>query len=434
MTSARIFVVEDDPDHLDSLCDLITAVGHTTVPFERAPDALAAARQSPPDLVLTDLRMPGMDGIALLSALVEGGCTAPVVLLTGHGDVSHAVQAMQLGAEDFLEKPYAAEHLLSVIARALQTGRLKAEVARLQNRLAEQGDFIGDSRLMADLRARLRELAPLDIDVVVTGETGTGKELAARLLHHRGARAEGPFVVVNCATLPDSGAEQVLFGTPDRPGLILQAAGGTLFLDQIDSLSLTLQPKLLRVLQTRQVDTPDGALQVDFRTVTATTAPLREAIRDGRLREDLYYRIAGFELTLPALRQVPGDLPLLFEHFLAAAAARHGRGVPEVGFQDRKALQAHHWPGNLHELRLVAERHVLGLEGPRSRAEPGELGLGQTLRDMVATFEAQEIARVLDRCRGNTEAAARALGLPRRTLNDKIAKSPLLQHWRDSTR
>ena len=434
MTPARIFVVEDDPDHLDSLCDLIAAVGHETVPFASGAEALAAARQDPPALVLTDLRMPGMDGIALLSALVEAGCSAPVVLLTGHGDVSHAVQAMQLGAEDFLEKPYAAEHLLSVIARGLKTGRLKAEVARLQNRLAEQGDFIGDSRPIAELRARLRELAPLEIDVVVTGETGTGKELAARLLHHRGKRAEGPFVVVNCATLPDSGAEQVLFGTVDRPGLILQAAGGTLFLDQIESLSLALQPKLLRVLQTRMVDTPEGAQSVDFRCVTATTAPLREAIRDGRLREDLYYRIAGYELTLPALRQIPGDLALLFEHFLAAAAARHGRDVPEVGFQDRKALQAHHWPGNLHELRLVAERHVLGLEQPRSRPEASELGLGQSLRDLVANFEAQEIARVLDRCRGNTEAAARILGLPRRTLNDKIAKSPLLQHWRDSAR
>ncbi|MBN7786386.1 sigma-54-dependent Fis family transcriptional regulator [Ponticoccus gilvus] len=431
MSGARLFVVDDDPDHLEGLCDLIGAVGHRTEGFAEARAALEAAVAAPPDLVLTDLRMPGMDGIGLLTALAEAGFDVPVVLLTGHGDVAQAVRAMQQGAEDFLEKPYDAGHLLMVIERALKTGRLKAEVARLQDRLDAQGEFIGESRTMAALRATLAEIAPLDIDVVVTGETGTGKELAARLLHHRGPRPEGPFVVVNCATLPDSGAEAVLFGDARGaaegadPGLIAAADGGTLFLDQIDALSATLQPKLLRILQTRQAEGDGRALA--FRVVASASRPLRDVIGEGSFREDLYYRIAGYEIALPSLRQVPADVPLIFAKFLSAAAARHGREAPAVTFEDRKALQAHHWPGNAHELKIMADRHVLGLKGKDTRRAAGLTGgTGQTLRDLVADFEAQEIARVLDQCNGNTEAAARILGLPRRTLNDKIAKLPLL--------
>jgi len=433
MSGARIFVVDDDPDHLDGLCDLICAVGHETVAFTGGEAALAAALDDAPALVLTDLRMPGLDGIGLLDKLTEAGCDVPVVLLTGHGDVAHAVRAMQRGAEDFLEKPYDAEHLMSVIERALKTGRLKAEVARLQTRLEEQDDFIGDSRPIAALRRTLAEVAPLDIDVVLTGETGTGKELAARQLHRKGRRGDGPFVVVNCATLPDVGAEQVLFGDgrdATRTGLIASADGGTLFLDQIDTLAPALQPKMLRVLQTREVESAEGARKLDFRVVASTSNPLREAIGAGAFREDLYYRIAGYEVTLPPLRQIAADVPEIFQHFVRRAAARHGRAVPELSFQDRKALQAHHWPGNGHELRLLADRHVLGLSAPRRAVRDSAPGPAvdthQTLRDLVAAFEVQEIARVLDQCQGNTEAAARLLGIPRRTLNDKIAKSSLL--------
>lgn len=439
MSGARLFVVDDDPDHLEGLCDLLAAVGHQTRAFGVAAEALEAALAAPPDLVLTDLRMPGLDGLGLLTALAEAGSAVPVVLLTGHGDVAQAVRAMQQGAEDFLEKPYDAAHLLTVIDRALQTGRLRAEVARLQERLEEQGDFIGESRTMVALRDTLARLAPLEIDVVLSGETGTGKELAARILHRRGPRPEGPFVVVNCATLPEQGAERVLFGDPlgagaggEAGGLIAAADGGTLFLDQIDALPLALQPKLLRILQTRRTEGGGAGRALQFRVVASALHPLRDEIGAGRFREDLYYRIAGYEVSLPALRQLPSDVPEIFAAFLAAAAARHGRPAPPVSFDDRKALQAHHWPGNAHELKIMADRHVLGL---RARAAPreggaGAAGAGRTLRDLVAEFEAQEIARVLDRCNGNTETAARRLGLPRRTLNDKIAKLPLLAGYR----
>lgn len=440
MSRARIFVVEDDADHLESLSDLIEAAGFETAPFSDARDALAAIEAEPPDLVLTDLRMPGLDGIGLLEALAERGRDLPVVLLTGHGDVSHAVRAMRLGAEDFLEKPYDADHLLSVIERGLKTARLKAEVARLQDRLAAEEDLIGESRLIDAARRAIAEVAPLDIDVVLSGETGTGKELAARLLHRKSRRAGGPFVVVNCATLPEQGAEIELFGRSKRlhgapedvPGLVAAADGGTLFLDQADTLSTSLQPKLLRVLQTRRIESGgEPGRDVDFRVVASASRPLAEAIREGRFREDLYYRLAGFEIELPPLRAIPGDIPLLYDHFLAAAAARHGREKPEVTFQDRKTLQAHHWPGNAHELRIIAERRVLGLARPRAAAAVSGTSAGGTLRDLVAAYETSEIARVLDQCKGNTEAAARILGIPRRTLNDKIAKSDVLRKGRE---
>ena len=430
MIPARILVVEDDADHLDSLCDLLAAAGHAPEGVSDPRAALDAARAAPPDLVLSDLRMPGLDGIALLDALRGAGARMPVVLLTGHGDVAHAVRAMRAGAEDFLEKPYDADHLLSVVDRALSTGRLRAEVARLQDRLAEFDDFVGDSRAVAALRRRLAELAPLDIDVVLAGETGTGKELAARLLHRLGPRGTGPFVVVNCATLPAIGAEAVLFGAPGdaAPGLIAAAEGGTLLLDHVDTLAPPLQPMLLRVLQARAIETAAGIRPVDLRVVATATRPLAEAMRDGAFREDLYFRLASYELTLPPLREIPGDVPLLFERFLSRAAARHGRPVPETGIADRRALQAHHWPGNVHELRTVAERYVLGLARPAPEgARPGQAGAAATLRDLVAEFETREIARVLDACDGNTRAAARILGIPRRTLSDKIARSPLLR-------
>ncbi|NDV01108.1 sigma-54-dependent transcriptional regulator [Pseudoroseicyclus tamaricis] len=424
--SARLHVVDDDPDHLASLCDLLGAAGHEAVPFTGAAPAIEAALEAPPALILSDLRMPGLDGIGLIGALKEQGVDLPVILLTGHGDVEHAVRAMRAGAEDFLEKPYDAEHLLSVVERTLKTGRLKAEVARLQRRLEPEEDLIGESRAMDEVRRRLSELAAVDIDVVLVGETGTGKELAARILHRRGPRRTGRFVAVNCASLPETGADEALFGPPPGAGgFVGEARGGTLYLDHIETLSPALQPKLLRVLESRRDDAEGG-----FRVVASSSRPLVEAIREGAFREDLYYRIAGYVLPLPPLREIATDIPALFAHFLSAAAARFGREAPEPDFRARRALQAHHWPGNAHELRLAADRYILGLAGQEAGTGAARAGGEQTLRDLVADFESREIARVLDRCGGNTDRAARILGLPRRTLNDKIARSPLLRNGR----
>lgn len=430
-SDGTIWIVEDDDDHRLGLCDLLDAAGHAPRGFAEALAALAAMDAGEvPQVILSDLRMPGLDGMGLLRALRERGCPAPLVMLTGHGDVGQAVQAMQLGAQDFLEKPYDADHLLSVVARCLDLARLVAENARLRSQLqARTQPLIGSSTALTQVRDTLRRIAPLEVDVIVQGETGTGKDLAARWLHHLGPRGSGPFVSIACAALFETGFEADLFGQtrPDgsvKPGRLEQAQGGTLFLDQIDLMPLALQPRLLQVLQTRRIERPGDAqgTVLDVRVIASASQPLREAIAQRRFRQDLFYRLAGVEVQMPALREIPGDIPDLYNHFLRQAAERHGMPLPEVTFADRKALQRQGWPGNGHELRQAAQRRVLGL------AASGLATLGAvpaTLPEKVAQFEALEIARMLDQCNGNTAAAAARLGIPRRTLNAKIARSGL---------
>ena len=427
MTAARIWIVDDDADHRAGLCDLIQTVGFDATGFDGAGPALDAIRGTVPDMILSDLRMPGMDGIAFLEALQAMGSEVPVVLLTGHGDVQQAVSAMQRGAVDFLEKPYDADHLLSVIDRTLTTGRLRAENAILRQQLRDgQPELIGDTTAITALRTRLAAIAPLPVEVVLQGENGTGKSLAARCLHALSGRT-GAFVTINCAALPETGFAADLFGRVDaagdlQPGRVVAADGGTLFLDHIDVMPLALQPVLLRLLDTRQVDPVGGQrpVPVDVRIVTAAAVDLREMIAQGDFRRDLYYRLSGVELTMPPLRQITPDIPVLFRHFLEDTARLHGYPIPDVGFEERRALMEHHWPGNALELQQAARRRVLGLADPMQAARSAPQG---TLKDRVTRFEAMEIARVLDQCRGNTARAAAQLGIPRRTLTAKISRS-----------
>ena len=426
MTGGRIWVVDDDADHLDGLCDLIRAAGHDAVAFDAAHLALDRIGRDRPDMILSDLRMPGMDGLGFLDALRERNHDVSVVLLTGHGDVQQAVDAMKRGAVDFLEKPYDADHLLSVVDRTIATSRLRAENAMLRQQLQHaQPELIGDTTAMTALRSRLAAIAALPVEVVLQGESGSGKGLAARCLHALSGRT-GPFVTINCAALPDTGFAVDLFGRIDDsgaivPGRVAAADHGTLFLDHIDLLPLSLQPVLLRLIDSRLIE-PVGSHQpvaVDVRIVAAAGADLKELIGQGHFRQDLYYRLSGVDLTLPALRQITPDIPLLFEHFVREAAAVHGLAVPEIGFEERRALMDHHWPGNAFELQQAARRRVLGLTDPAQAVRGAPQG---SLKDRVTQFEALEIARVLDQCRGNTARAARQLGIPRRTLTAKISR------------
>ncbi len=427
--TARLFVVEDDDDHRAALCDLMQAAGHMASGFASASSALAALTD-PPDLILTDLRMPGMDGLGLLRAIRALPLDLPVILLTGHGDIGHAVQAIRDGADDFLEKPYDAAHLIAVVARALAARATRAEVGRLQQVLAERAEvtLLGQSRALRALRDRIAALAPLDVDVVITGETGTGKELAARALHAGGPRAEGPFVAINCAALPESMAELILFGhaagafpgaTTARAGKLESAHGGTLMLDEVESMAPPVQAKLLRALQDRSVERlgENGLRPLDLRVIATTKADLRDA---PGFRSDLYYRLAGADLRPPPLREAGEDIPLIFAHYAQLAARRYGRADPALPFALEQQLKRRAWPGNVRELKAAAEAHALGLF---AAATADESGLPEgTLAERVAAFEAREIAAALDRHRDNTLRAAEKLGLPRRTLNDKMRR------------
>lgn len=427
---ALIHVVEDDADHLAALCDLLQARGFRARGYASGEAALAG--EAAPDLVLTDLRMPGLDGFAVLEALRTRQPDLPVIVLTGHGDVPHAVRAMRMGAEDFIEKPYDAAHLLAVIDRALRAGRARAEISRLQAEVSRQdgGEILGQSAGIAALRARIDALAPLDLNLVITGETGTGKELAARAIHDASPRARGPFLAINCAALPESLFEHEIFGhvadafpgAQDKPGKLETASGGTLVLDEIEAMPAALQPKLLRALEERRITRlgENAARPLDLRVIALAKTDLRALTLDGSLRADLFYRLAGAEIELPPLRALGPDIALLFAHFAQLAARRYGRELPEIGWSLRDRISRRAWPGNIRELKAMAERFALGIELPEAPARA--ISEPQTLAERVAAYEAREIRATLERTRGNTERAAQALGMARRTLNDKISR------------
>ena len=428
--SPLIHVVEDDRDHRLALCDLIEAAGYRAEGFAEGRAALAAATR--PDLVLTDLRMPGMDGQALLQAVRARDPDCPVILISGHGELTQAVQAMRAGAEDFLDKPYDGMHLLTVIERGLRTRATRDELGRLQDRIArrDEGGLLGQSAAITALRARIAALAPTDLDIVVTGETGTGKELIARALHRASARATGPFVAVNCAALPESLFEIEIFGhvagafpgAQDKPGKLEAASGGTLMLDEVEAMPEAIQPKLLRALQERMVERlgENQLRPLDLRIIATSKTDLRPRTLDGSFRADLFYRLAGAEITVEPLRALGEDIVLLFSHYAGLAAARYGREMPVVDYGLKQRLLRRPWPGNVRELKALAERFTLGLDIPEGTDRP--LAAPESLADRVAAFEAREIRLALEHCRGNTERAAKALGMARRTLNDKISR------------
>lgn len=427
--SARIFVVDDDADHLCALCDLIQTSGYTVQGFASARDALDTLVPEP-DLVISDLRMPNMDGIAFLKEVKARMFDVPVVLLTGHGDIGHAVDAIRAGAEDFLEKPYDSAHLLAVMRRALEAQAARREVVRLQKVLSERADagILGKSRAMRDFRKRIAALASVDLDVLITGETGTGKELAARAIHAGSGRSDAPFVALNCAALPEAMAETILFGhgagvfahdADGRAGKLEAAHGGTLMLDEVETMPVAIQAKLLRVLQERNFERigETAARPLDVRVIATTKASLR--MLDG-FRPDLYFRLAGTELTTPTLHEAGEDIPLIFAHYAQLAASRYGRADPKVPWALSQKLKRLAWSGNVRELKTSAEAYALGLFDPggMESTTPGPV----TLAERVSEFEAREISAVLDTHAGNTLRAAETLGIPRRTLNDKMRR------------
>lgn len=427
----HVLLVDDDADHNTAAADWLESCGFTVTAFLSAEPALAVLHAGTADVLLTDLRMPGLDGFALLTRARAEDPALPVIVMTGHGDVPQAVRAMRAGAEDFLEKPYHAEHLVAVLDRAIAGGRARRELGRLRATIAAGPDTIlGQSPAAEALRTEITRLGPLDLAVLILGETGAGKERAARALHAESPRAAGPFIALNCAAIPEMLFEIEAFGHaggafpgagPARAGRLEQAAGGTLFLDEIASMPPGIQAKLLRVLEERVVTRlgEDEPRPLDLRLLAASSPDPAAAQAEGRLRPDLYFRLAEVQLVVPPLRARPGDAVLLFSHFLHLAAQRSGRAAPHLPAEALATLETRFWPGNIRELKALAERVALGLE-TLDGSENLESGSG--LAERVAAFEKREIRAALARVDGSIGRAAQMLDLPRRTLADKMAR------------
>ena len=431
-----VLIVEDDPHVLLGCQQALALEDIASVGVGSAEEALQRIGENFPGIVISDIRLPGIDGLELLVRLKQRDRSLPVVLITGHGDISMAVGAMRDGAYDFMEKPFSPERLLDVTRRALEQRSLAREVSALRRQLAgrqalEQRN-IGHSPAIQRLRELIANVADTSANVLIEGETGTGKELIARCLHDFSRRQPRQFVALNCGGLPESLFESEIFGheahaftgaSKRRIGKIEHANGGTLFLDEVESMPLNLQVKLLRVLQEHQLERlgSNQSVAVDCRVIAATKADLDEQGRLGQFRSDLYYRLNVVTLALPPLRERREDIALLFEHFLQLAALRFDRAVPEPDRQTLTSLLAHDWPGNVRELRNVAERFALGLPAFKQSAPLGAAnGLG--FAETVEAFERNLLADALERHGGNLSQASQALGMAKTTLFDKVKK------------
>lgn len=436
----QVLIVEDDPDIVLGCEQALQLEGIVADSAASAEQARSRLGPGFPGVVVSDIRLPGMDGMAFLQEIMRLDPELPVVLITGHGDVSMAVQAMKDGAHDFIQKPFAPEQLVSAVRRALDKRRLVLEVRQLRSRLAQRDAIerliMGRAPNMQRLREVLAGLGASAVDVLIHGETGTGKELVARCLHEASPRARGHFVAVNCGGLPDTLFDSEMFGNEAgaftgagkrRIGKIEHAHGGTLFLDEIESMPLAMQTKLLRVLQERVLERlgSNTLIPIDCRVVAATKVDLLALCREGRFREDLYYRLSVATVDLPPLRDRREDVPLLFEHFMMDAAARHQRDVPELSPGHTQRLLGYHWPGNVRELRNVAERVVLGIASgaaPFANGAGGAQALPLALAAAVEAFERSLIAEALRQHGGNLSRTAEALRVAKTTLHDKIRK------------
>ncbi|MDR9862530.1 MULTISPECIES: sigma-54 dependent transcriptional regulator [Pseudomonas] len=430
-----VMVVDDESSIRSAVEQWLSLSGFEVQLFSRAEECLAALPAHFPGVILSDVRMPGLSGLELLAEVQRRDADLPVILLTGHGDVPMAVEAMRDGAYDFLEKPFSPETLLGSLRRALEKRRLVLENRALHeqadNRARLDATLLGVSRGLQTLRRQVLDLAALPVNVLIRGETGSGKELVARCLHDFGPRADKPFVALNCAAIPEQLFEAELFGhesgaftgaSGKRIGKLEYADGGTLFLDEIESMPLAQQVKLLRVLQEQKLERlgSNQSIRVDLRIVAATKPDLLDEARAGRFREDLAYRLNVAQLRLPPLRDRREDIPLLFENFAQSAAQRLGRNFPPLTGAQLSHLLSHDWPGNVRELANVAERQVLGLDEPAPGIDPG-----QSLAAQQEAFEAQCLRAALTRHKGDVKAVLEELQLPRRTFNEKMQRHGL---------
>ncbi len=445
--SSRILVVDDDKATCRLLALSLRGAGHVVETASSVDEAKALARTLEPQVVVTDLNMAGSSGLDLCRAFGDLWPDVPVIVVTAFGSMQTAIEAMRVGAYDFITKPFDIEGLLLVVERAFQHHSLRSEVKRLRAAVGQSGwgdAIIGKSTKVTELRSLLERLSKTEATALITGETGTGKEVAARVLHEQGARRNGPFVAINCSALPESLLESELFGhvrgaftdaRSSRTGVFVQADQGTLLLDEIGELPLSVQAKLLRALEERRVRPVGGDAEVPFdaRIIASTNRDLEQAVQLGTFREDLFYRLNVVQVSVPPLRARGGDVLLLAQHFLRRFA---GESRPEVvGLSESAAtrLMSYPWPGNIRELRNAIERavtltafdHVRAEDLPEriARFEPRHvLVAGDDIEELVPLEEVEKryILKVMQAAGGNKSLAAQTLRVSRRTLYRKL--------------
>ncbi len=446
---ATILIVDDEAFLRDQLERILGEEGYRVHGVDTGRAALDLADREPVDLVLLDLNLPDVHGIEVLRELRARDPHLLIIVITGYGSVESAVQSLKLGAYDYVKKPFKADAIKLIVRLALETQRLRRRVRALGERAEAPGPVVVHSEAMQGVLRQAASVATHpDTTVLITGESGTGKEVVARLIHHRSRRAAGPFLAVNCASIPASILESELFGHEagaftdarrPREGLLEAADGGTVFLDEIGDMDLGLQAKLLRFLETRRIRRLGGVreTEVDVRIVAATNQDLKQAIAARRFREDLYYRLNVFPIHVPPLRERPEDVVPLARHFLAYFSRKFHRDLRDIAPEAQARLRAYPWPGNVREVRNLMERLAITCTGPVLRAEdlpeefrdtgpsrpgrwvlpPGGCDLEALERDLARSL----ILQALERTGGNVSRAARLLGLARSTLRNRMA-------------
>jgi two-component system NtrC family response regulator/two-component system response regulator HydG len=443
---ARVLVIDDEVKAAEALETLLREDGYDVAKAHDALSGLALLEKVDADVVLTDLRMPGMDGLELLSKIKQLRPETLVILMTAYGTVKTAVRAVKMGAEDYLGKPIDMEELEVVLQKALEKKSLVEEAKNLRERLAGKYRFdnlVGESPQMLSAFEAIRQVAPSSASVLLLGESGTGKALFAQALHQNSPRRNKPFVKVACAALPETLLESELFGHEKgaftgalytRAGRFEMADGGTLFLDEIGDISPTVQVKLLRFLQEREFERVGGnrTFKVDVRIVCATHRDLEKKLQDGSFREDLYYRLNVIQIHVPPLRERPGDIPILAHHFLRRYADANGKDVRRISDEALALLLRHRWPGNVRELENAIERAVVLASQPTLEAEhfptlrqpstaTATAGLGVRIPgSSFAEIEREAILRTLEAVDGSTSRAAAMLGISPRKIQYKL--------------
>jgi len=443
-----ILVVDDEHDISELVAGVLEDEGYETRSAANSDATLEAIATRRPSLVLLDVWLQGsrLDGLELLDEIKRRDPSIPVLVISGHGNLDTAVAAIRRGASDFIEKPFEAERLLLLVARATETERLRREVASLRVSAGRESDLTGSSGAINGVRATLKRVAATGSRVLIMGPAGVGKEVAARLLHGWSNRAQAPFVIVSAARMTPERVEEELFGVEEsgdlvRPGLLEQAHGGTLFLDEIADMPVATQARILRVLTDQSFSRIGGTriVKVDVRVVSATSRDLTHEIAEGRFREDLYYRLNVVPVVLPALSERREDIPALVEHFMAHYAADRRVPTPEIAPDAMVALQSYDWPGNVRQLRNVVERTIILAPGDRIGridldllpaevlGDQGDLGsggggaiMGAPLREARETFEREYLRVQIRRFSGNISRTASFIGMERSALHRKL--------------